>query len=724
VKVLITGGYGFIGSHVAERFNKEGYEVFIIDNLVSGSIHNVTFKHKGYRLDIEDRKCEEIFRSNRFDAVVHLAAQANVAQSIDNPRLDTESNILGLVNMLALSQKYKAKKFIFASSAAVYGLNDDPPIQEDAPCAPISPYGMSKWTGERYCSHWTERYGLETIVFRFSNVYGPRQGNGGEGGVISIFLKQMLAGKELSVYGDGEQTRDFIYVEDIADAIYRASYSTLTGIYNLSTAKESSVNSILEHMKTVRDIKAVVYKDEKEGDIRRSVLDNSRIVRGLDWTPMYGLSEGLNKTYQWFLNEHPLKAAPVKPEKRESGQAFRRLKPYSENLLAFAVTIWLTLSSINESYLFLDFKIFYITIIGIIYGNRQSIIASALSIVLLLYQKLADGREFISLLYDTDFFFQSAMYLFIGLVVGYAMDRKTGVIDSQSREIEELSDKYEFLQSVYTEVRDEKDVLLQRIQNNGDSFGKIYTVTKELDSLEPDHIYNSTVTVVESIMGAKSVAIYTVNPYRSYLRLVAQSIGETKLLKSIKVEDSSYVKQMFEDGNLYINKDLVAGIPLMSAPIQLHGETVAVISIDGIPFENFSLYYQNLFRVTVDLVSSALSRAFSYIEASESKRYVEGSSILNKEVFASILENKRHAKEKHNISYLLAACDGGDQTILEVSRRVSGVLRETDYLGIGEDNSLWVLLSNTGQENATNVIRRFAEQNITLKLLEEELSYG
>nr|WP_275589186.1 GAF domain-containing protein [Paenibacillus sacheonensis] len=418
-------------------------------------------------------------------------------------------------------------------------------------------------------------------------------------------------------------------------------------------------------------------------------------------------------------------AATKKTEPEVNRTVTKKLKPYAENLLAFAFISWLGLSNFDASYNFIDLKVFYITIIGIIYGNRQSITAAALSIGLLLYQNLIDGRELVSLLYDTDFFFQAAVYLFIGLVVGYAIERKNGVIASQEHKVEEISDKYEFLNSVYTEVREVKDELQQRIQNSGDSFGKIYSITKELDSLEPEKIFNSAVSVIESIMGTNAVSIYTVNNYRNYLRLVAHSIGgETRLTKSIKVEDFEYLKRMFAEGAIHINKELNDEIPLMSAPVQNGGETVAVICIDGVQFEKFTLYHQNLFKVTVELVSSALSRAFSYVEATESSRYVEGTTILNKEVFASILESKKLAKEKHRINYLLLSYQGNDISDIDKSVVISKLLRETDYIGVGHDDKVWIMMSNTAPSDAQNVFKRFADKDIALTLMEEEVVYG
>src|SRR5690606_25758836 len=267
MKVLITGGYGFIGSHVADRFSKEGYEVFIIDNLATGKKANVQVKHRGYVLDVQDSKCEEVFRAYRFDVVVHLAAQVSVSKSVVNPQLDAEANVVGLVNMLDLSVKYGVKRFLYASSAAVYGLEGNIPHPEDDPAEPIAPYGISKYVNEIYANKWSELYKLSTIGFRFSNVYGPRQNHQGEGGVVSIFINDSLNNRPLKLYGDGKQTRDFIYVEDVVDAMYRSVHSTIEGVYNLSTNEAQSVNDLIEVLSKLQPNIKVQQKPPRDKDI-------------------------------------------------------------------------------------------------------------------------------------------------------------------------------------------------------------------------------------------------------------------------------------------------------------------------------------------------------------------------------------------------------------------------------------------------------------------------
>ncbi|WP_171056278.1 NAD-dependent epimerase/dehydratase family protein [Paenibacillus sinopodophylli] len=727
MKVLISGGYGFIGSHVADRFHKEGYEVFIIDNMSTGRKENINFKHKGYQLSVEDPKCEEIFRSNRFDAVVHLAAQVSVAESVSNPRLDTESNVLGLVNMLTFSKKYNVKKFLFASSAAVYGMNDKLPLVETDKCDPISPYGISKWVGESYCLKWSQLYELDTVCFRFSNVYGPRQGSVGEGGVISIFMDRVISGQTLYIHGDGEQTRDFIYVEDVADAIYRASYSSVLGVYNLSTNSERSINSLVDVLKELQDVKEIKHTPNRAGDITRSTLSNEKIKAELDWSPMYDTDEGLSRTYAWFQSnqasrESAATATTATAQPSSLRTWMKSVQPYAENVLAFALTAWIVLSQQSSAYGLIDVELFYITIIGIIYGNRQSILAVVLSIGLFLFKKLNDGHEIVSLMYDTDFFFQIAIYLFIGLVVGYSVERRNRMIQAKEQKIDELEKRYEFLNGVYTEVREVKDELQQRILNSGDSFGKIHSITKELESLELEKVFMSTVNVVKSIMDVQTVSIYTLSPNRSFMRLVAHTnVSGAAVSKSLRVEDHAYIQKMLADGKVFVNKELNDQAPLMSVPVYHENTIAAFIAIEGMSIDKFSLYYQNLFKVTSDLVSSALSRALAYYDATESRRFIEGTSVLRKEAFEEILSSKKQAKSMHNTPYLLLEGELGQLSLKQYSEKVASMLRETDYIGTVNDGQVVVILSNSAEEDANFVLSRFAQKEISMRVVEGEL---
>ncbi|OXM86663.1 NAD-dependent epimerase/dehydratase family protein [Paenibacillus rigui] len=728
MKVLVTGGYGFIGSFVAERFFKEGYQVYIIDNLVSGNAENIDFPHKFYKINVESKKCEEVFKSNKFDVVVHLAAQVDVTTSMKSPVLDTRSNILGLSNILDLSTKYAVGKFIFASSAAVYGMNENTPLVEEESCEPLSPYGMNKWIGEMYCRKWNELYDLQTLCFRFSNVYGPRQGTVGEGGVVSIFIERMLDNQGITVYGDGHQTRDFIYVEDLADAVYRSVESDASGVMNLSSNTENSVNRLIEVLQTIQPIKSVQYREAKQGDIFRSSLDNSKIKRQLDWIPMYTLEEGLEKTYRWFA-DHKVKEVP-KPKKPENFLLayFKKLLPYLENALAFIVVIFLTVYVHNGKLYDLDdfdFSFFYIILMGIMYGSRQSIPAVFLSSIFYVSFGLMQGRDLISLLYDSESLAQIAVYVFVGIAIGYTVDRKNRAVNSYASQVQAIEERYEFLNEIFNDTRKVKEELQSQIINSSDSFGKIYTITKELDTLEPENIYSSAVGVLESIMKSDAISIYSVNKHGSFLRLSAKSKKDNfELPKSLRIADQPRIGQVIESKEVFINHELESNVAMLMAPIVDNGQVVALVSVHDMQYENFSLYHQNLFKVAIELITAALSKAYRFWSATMNERYVEGMTVLKEEAFGKVLETKRATKERLHIEYGLLMLDVNFIHQEEKLNLIQRSLRESDYLGLGKSGQLLALLANSSKGDTEIVRKRLAEQGVDSIICEEEVMYG
>jgi len=302
MRILIIGGAGFIGSHLVNLLNNNyEHELVVVDNLSSGSRDNISSAIKFYEMDIRDNDLEKIFIENTFDVVINLAAQTMVPYSLEHPDEDADINIQGLINVLNCCRKYSVQRIIFSSSAAVYGNNTNVPLKENEKSMPNSFYGITKMTAEHYLRVYNELYGIDAIVLRFANVYGERQGNGGEGGVISIFAKRIADGLPISLFGDGNQTRDFVYAGDIAEAISAALDVKGYHIINISNAVEVSINELIQNFAQVaqREIK-VDYQEARLGDIYRSCLDNSNMRQKLDVLPQTTLQEGLLKTYAYF----------------------------------------------------------------------------------------------------------------------------------------------------------------------------------------------------------------------------------------------------------------------------------------------------------------------------------------------------------------------------------------------------------------------------------------
>lgn len=303
MKVLVTGGAGFIGSHVVDKLIQENCQVVILDNLSTGLQDNLHQSAAFVKMDIRSNQVLELFITEKFDYVIHLAAQTMVHKSLEMPDYDCDVNISGTVNLLEACRKTNVKRIVFSSTAAVYGNVESLPVMEVSPTAPTSFYGLSKLTCENYLVLYQQIYGLEYVALRYANVYGERQGDGGEGGVISIFTRKIYHGEPVLIFGDGEQTRDFIYVGDIASANYQSLVSfNANNVYNISTQTETSVNVLIEHMGKVAG-KAVTkeYRESRDGDIYKSSLSNVNAKQNLNWQPCMPLLDGLVKTYHSLI---------------------------------------------------------------------------------------------------------------------------------------------------------------------------------------------------------------------------------------------------------------------------------------------------------------------------------------------------------------------------------------------------------------------------------------
>ncbi len=301
-KILVTGGAGFIGSHLVDRLIQEGNEVIVVDNLSTGKRKNVNKKAQFYKMDIQSKRIERVFRNERPLIVVHLAAQMSVRHSTDDPGFDAQVNILGTINVLEHAVKQGVRKVTFASSGGVvYGEQEIFPAPESHRTEPLSPYGISKLAGEKYLAYYANATGLRYVALRFANVYGPRQDSEGEAGVVAIFSKQMLDGGQPIVNGTGKQTRDFIYVDDAVEAILVTLGEDVRGIFNVGTGQETTINECYGIIKSLTKCQCKeLYGAAKKGEQFRSVLDVTKLREVFGWDPQVTLQEGLTRTVDFF----------------------------------------------------------------------------------------------------------------------------------------------------------------------------------------------------------------------------------------------------------------------------------------------------------------------------------------------------------------------------------------------------------------------------------------
>ncbi len=318
-KVLVTGGAGFIGSHVADAYLARGDEVWVVDDLSSGRRENVPSRATFVQEDIRNDAIRNLFREVRFDLVNHHAAQIDVRVSVADPAFDAQVNVLGLLNLLEGAREVGTRRFIFISSGGVvYGEPEVRPTPETAPKLPLSPYGVTKLAGELYLNYYRQVHGLEYVALRYGNVFGPRQDPHGEAGVVAIFCNRLLEGEPLTIFGDGKQTRDYVFVGDVVRANVLASEMELSGgdeaedepggldavAFNVGTGKGTSVNELADVLEGVAGHRPLrSHEPARPGELRHSRLD-ARRLRRRGWAPDGSLEEGLRSTYTYIANQH------------------------------------------------------------------------------------------------------------------------------------------------------------------------------------------------------------------------------------------------------------------------------------------------------------------------------------------------------------------------------------------------------------------------------------
>jgi UDP-glucose 4-epimerase len=297
--VLVTGGCGFIGSHLVDQLIKKGFHLVVIDKTMRWMNEQATY----HKCDILSPRMLEILKAEKPLYVFHLAAQTKVPKSVEDPLFDAKVNILGTLNLLEGCRKLlQLKRFIFFSTGgAIYSDRAKRPTSEAVVPLPVSPYGTSKFSAEHYLDFYHRVYGLSYLALRPANVYGPRQSSGGDGGVVSIFLRKLFDHSPVVIEGTGEETRDFVYVDDVVTAAVKAAGVSFVGAVNIGTGKEVSINRLFDLAKKYTGSKQPkIYSKLRIADVRHSLLDPSRAKRQLDWIPRVGIEEGLKKTVAWF----------------------------------------------------------------------------------------------------------------------------------------------------------------------------------------------------------------------------------------------------------------------------------------------------------------------------------------------------------------------------------------------------------------------------------------
>lgn len=733
MKVLITGGCGFIGSHVCDRFYREGHEVFIIDNLSTGSRDNVQHKHRLYEMNIEDPQIEEVFKNNRFDAIIHLAAQVDRLFATRHPNADARTNVLGTLNLLNAATKYKNKRFIFISSEEVYSLSNPTPIGERNEKNPPTMLGLEKLIGETYCSKWRTLRHLDTTILRLGSVYGPRQKADSQGIPVSKWISQLLKGTEVHVAGDPERHVDLIYVEDVAAAIYNVANIKLYETMNICGNQPIEMAQVFSALEGRVDTTLVKYHHGSVEPYYGRHLDNTLAKRLLDWQPLTDINKGMLKTLEWYADHQEAQAkakASAKQQEynqeilnKKAGRAKWRtpLLRALEALIAFGLVFAYKLNYFQQHTTEpFDLGLVFIIVFSILYGSKQGIAAILLSALATFGAHVLSGREPLMLFYQSEFFMNLAFYVFVGFIIGYVRDNREQRLEANENQIRVLEEKLDFATILYQDMREIRDELQHQIVNSEDSFGKIFSVVQTLDTLSPDEVFAKAIQVIERLMKTDAVAIFKFGEDSRYARLMANSAKLSSVIsKSIHIEEHPEIQYIQKRHELFVSRQVGEGQPIMAMPVFDKNTIIGSIVLYRSDFERLTLSYQNYFKVITNLVATSLMKAYAYDAAIEMDRYIDGTDALKPERFMELLESKQRLLEENQVAFSLLHVPNAKQDLARIAQLASSILRDTDAIGLHPSGEVYVLLGNTQNDESIFVVKRLEQLGIFTELVQE-----
>lgn len=710
MKILVTGGYGFIGSHLAERLIKEKHDVIIIDDFSTGSASNLNANITLFKMGVEDSKCEKIFADFKFDVVIHLAFKALPKAGGKEYGKIYHSNNVGLCNILFFSQKYNVNKLIVLSSYQVYGKQNKFPIHEGSRIIVKNEKALSYFEREHFCNRYREK-GLNVVVLRPGSIYGPRQPEN----FISRVIKQTPY-DEAGQITIMNQIKDYIYISDVVEAIYKTCENRTSSILNISSATglmHSEIQEIIND--NIESDNKIFFNYIEEHTKAKYLLDNQKASFELKWTPKYSIEDGIKKTVEWSLKNMDIDKSNFVNEKQP---LFTRIKTkwfsgsshkYFENFILFIILTTLMIALRLNFSIKVDLLIIYIVLINIYYGWWHGIISTFLSIAAHVGLEMGfENTTMAGIFNNASQALYIVMYFIVGGTTGYVVDRmKVEKAELQS-DLDLIREELYFTNAMYDKSIEIKNSLQETIESNEDSLGKIFNIISRLDHVIPEQILSEASMVFSKMLKTDSVHLYYLDSKKN-LRLAAVS-GNIKYHKSLMYKDYDFLESVIENGNIFINKEFTEDYPMVCAPIVQDSSTRAIVFLDGLEFRNLTYQFLNTLKVLTYLIANSISKAAEYEDAIHNKKYYSNTFIMKRDWFEHLIKEKQMKLLESELPiYLIIFKKNYHEKEVVMYNRVSKVLRELDYIGKISETEFAILLLNTNKEEAVVIESRLRE---------------
>jgi UDP-glucuronate decarboxylase len=674
---------------------------------------------KHYESDISSESCNEVFSVYLPDAVVYFdGCQRNVLNDMVLDEVNEHVN--SFLNIFALCSFHAVKKFIYISTTEIYENSKEVPDENEVIKAD-NLWESAHSLCEQHILNMSLAGKISSLILRTSAIYGPNQSK-----EFSEIAK--IIDNEISDQADESKLpnsrRDYIYIEDFTTAVYHSINSNAHGIMNIASGKEIDLLQIRLMLEGLLARKQV----DEEYDYDDGV-DISKAASILDFITYTDIQIGMQRTINFAVKKRGSKPKRslrdrlkhlfkrFSNRKKNSGYKIQLLI-YVEIILLFGVVAYLTMfQDVTMLFGYIDIRVLYILIIGSMHGIRKSSLATALCILMLLYEYLLKGYDVVMLIYDVDVMAAIFVFLLAGMILGYLSDRTKQQVSELEKNEDKIGKQLDHMKGMYYDSLRVKDSLQGQIFNSENSYGRVFGIVSQLDSLDFNRLKGEIIRVSEDIMENRSIALYMFGRNKTFLRLLSKSQGLEVEQKSIVADESEEIQTMMETKKLYINRDLNRTTQmLMASPVIYEDELIAIIAMYDAKIEDLTLSYQNLFSITMNLVNQSIVRAYRYQKAQEDEWYIDGSFILKSKYFKDKVVQSVEMQERGVSDYVLLEILGDD--IAHHIEVVPRMVREFDHVGYDKNKKLLVLLNNTTLDEFESFVRkRFASNDVKVKII-------
>jgi len=697
-KVMFVGLPRYFEQLLAACFRKEAWEIC---RLRGTTEEKPPQGIQTYDCAPESEEAHTVFAVQNLDLLVYRL-ERDPAHAMQ--RLDV---------LLRLAQQTKVRRVFLLSGTEVFAPGTTP-VETDAP-SPQTEEGQLLVRLETLANAYREQ-GLSVSILRMPDLYAPGQTS--DDGFVGRLFGASLMGRALPQYDDPAQVfYGLLDARDAVYAVYQAAIRNFEGTY-LHIAAPCTTT-----MEELYRICASFFPSMRMGATPRApqghaVLHSAIIERELGWRSRRPLAEGLKETYEAMQTACSAYVDDIRALSRRAWleRVRQKIVPYAENLAGALVTAGVSYlqggTSVNSMTAF-DFAFLYIGCMGLLYGKQQALIAALFSLALLIHSLLAQGGDLVAMLYNPREFLHFVSYFFAAVLTGYFADRESYRQRADSRIKRRLQYRYSFLENIFKENLAVKDRLYRQIVNSDDSIGRLYRIVSRLDSVETENLYTQTASVTADILSVKDVVVYIVGEGGWYLRQKVRLGSQThELPRSIRVEDNPYLVQMLQEKKIFVNRDLVKGLPDLAAPISYEGRVIAVLQIYNLDFEQWSLYQQNLLSITARLVSSSLGRAYAWEKETADRKYVDGTRILRMEEFDKVIEEFRERRRMQpDYPVTLLSVEAAGRSYSELDHQIANSIRGEDFMGATE-TGVSILLPDVAGKTLDMVRERLAKVGV------------